>query len=373
MIRNFHLESIPRFTQSHLLNLILNQTHFSPAHTKLIKSTFENAHIKSRPLMVDPKILFSEKEDLSSIYNHYRRAMISTGTSTVLNTIKNYSSVGRFHHFIMSSVFFSNPQPSQLILDKVRETSLGNELFPSDTTHHSITSVACAGGPLMLSEALTYHRAYPNRNIFCLALEPNNFEMANVKESIKNYSPKMNDFHLREQFIPAAIVGDASMGIVITGDEYSSADQCASNRGIRLVDAYFQQIPQTTNVVRLDMKEGVKMVFGSDLSKMAKYFPPLVQKLLTANRLRWDDIGDFVLHSGGPRIIKAISKELGLTSHQIRHSIKSFEESGNCASCTTLDVLKRTYEETKDGSKWVICAAIGPGISLSGGLYRIEC
>lgn len=368
MIRNFHLETIPRFTQNHLLSLVLKETRFSPNHTKVIKSIFDNAHIKSRPLMVDPKILLSENENLSSIYNRYRQAIISIGASTILNTIQNYSSVGRFHHLIMSSVFFTNPQPSQLILNKVRESSLGNKLFPSDTTHHSITSVACAGGPLMLAEALTYHRAYPNRNIFCLALEPNNFEMANVKESIKKYSPKMNDFHVREQFIPAAIVGDASMGMVITGNKF-----CGNKRGIRLIDSYFQQIPRTTDVVRLDMKEGVKMVFGSDLSKMAKYFPPLVQKLLDDNHLRREDIGEYVLHSGGPRIIKAISKELGLNSHQIRHSIKSFEESGNCASCTTLDVLKRTYEETKDGSKWVICAAIGPGISLSGGLYRIEC
>lgn len=369
MIRNFHLETIPRFTQNHLLSHVLNQTRFSPNHTKVIKSIFDNAHIKSRPIMVDPKILLSEKENLSSIYGRYRQAITSIGASTILNTIQNYSSLGRFHHLIISSVFFSNPQPSQLILDKVRESSLGNKLFPSDTTHHSITSVACAGGPLMLSEALTYHRAYPDRNIFCLALEPNNFELANVKETIKNYSPKMPDSYIREKFIPAAIIGDASMGMVITGNKFPGN----ITRGIRLVDSYFQQIPRTTNVVRLDMNDGVKMVFGSDLSKMAKHFPKLVETLLDNNHIYHQEIGEYVLHSGGPRIIKAISKELGLNSHQIRHSIKSFEESGNCASCTTLDVLKRTYEETRNGSKWVICAAIGPGVSLSGGLYRIEC
>jgi predicted naringenin-chalcone synthase len=407
MIRHFHLEPIQRFTQEHILANLLKQNNFSHPHAKLVKTIFGKAHIKSRQLMVSPEILFSEKETISSIYNRYHKSIVSIGASTVNNTLNTSGCsayVNRFHHFITSSVFFTNPQPSQLILDKVRKTSLGSKLFPDDTTHHSITSVACAGGPLMLSEALTYHRAYPNRNIFCLSIEPNNFELSNLRSMMKKYSPSMNDLWIRNHIIPAAIVGDASMGIVIKGNNDSEYKISGTMRrydiptrntflsdtpekGIRLIDASFRQIPQTTNIVRLSMEDdGVKMVFGAELATMAKHFSPLIDQLLEKNRLQRSHISHYVLHSGGPRIIKAIAKELNLNSFQIRHSLRSFEESGNCASYTTLDVLRRTYEdviaehlrnsriseEIKTGSRLVVCAAIGPGLSLAAGLYRIE-
>jgi predicted naringenin-chalcone synthase len=79
----------------------------------------------------------------------------------------------------------------------------------------------------------------------------------------------------------------------------------------------------------------------------------------------------FAIHPGGPRIIDEIAEHLGLGPAQVQASNTILRNYGNMSSATLPHVWKSILDdETVRPGTLIVSLAFGPGLTISGGLFR---
>jgi predicted naringenin-chalcone synthase len=84
-----------------------------------------------------------------------------------------------------------------------------------------------------------------------------------------------------------------------------------------------------------------------------------------------DDVDQWGIHAGGPRIIDSVVNALGLRAEQYQASTDVLAEYGNCSSPTVLIILHRLLNEYQPppGSMSVLMA-FGPGLTMEAMVLR---
>jgi alkylresorcinol/alkylpyrone synthase len=93
---------------------------------------------------------------------------------------------------------------------------------------------------------------------------------------------------------------------------------------------------------------------------VAHYLPGDVTGFLAAHDLMIDDIGTWVSHPGGPKVIEAIRDSLGLPHEALELTWRSLAEVGNLSSSSVLHVLSDTIAKGPAAGPSVMMA-MGPG------------
>jgi alkylresorcinol/alkylpyrone synthase len=84
-------------------------------------------------------------------------------------------------------------------------------------------------------------------------------------------------------------------------------------------------------------------VLSADLPEVIeRYLQADVTEFLATHDLGLDDIGVYVSHPGGPKIIEAIVSSLGLPDDALELTWRSLAEIGNISSASVLHVLRDT-------------------------------
>jgi alkylresorcinol/alkylpyrone synthase len=75
------------------------------------------------------------------------------------------------------------------------------------------------------------------------------------------------------------------------------------------------------------------------------------------------DIGSWVLHTGGPKILEATAEALGLNNGQLDVSWECLRRTGNLSSASVLVVLDEVMKNRRPElrARSVLLAAMGPG------------
>lgn len=79
------------------------------------------------------------------------------------------------------------------------------------------------------------------------------------------------------------------------------------------------------------------------------------------------DVGSWAVHPGGPRILGAVERALGLTKDQTRTSLEILSEFGNMSSATVLFTLDRLRSGGAPGP--CVALALGPGLVAEAVLF----
>jgi alkylresorcinol/alkylpyrone synthase len=87
-----------------------------------------------------------------------------------------------------------------------------------------------------------------------------------------------------------------------------------------------------------------------------------VDSFLAERGLTRSDIGTWVLHTGGPKILEATAESLGLTNGELDVSWQCLRRMGNLSSASVLVVLEQVmkHRQPKPGTLGLL-AAMGPG------------
>jgi alkylresorcinol/alkylpyrone synthase len=144
--------------------------------------------------------------------------------------------------------------------------------------------------------------------------------------------------------------------------------------GLEVVDCASMLIPGTQHMLGFDLTDGG---FYPVLSReLVDVLPDAVQRavapLLARQGLRCADIGAWLLHPGGSRILGRLEKELELTREQTCWAWDSLRMFGNTSSAAIFDVLRR-YLDGARPAEWAIVAAFGPGVAVELLLVRRSC
>jgi alkylresorcinol/alkylpyrone synthase len=107
---------------------------------------------------------------------------------------------------------------------------------------------------------------------------------------------------------------------------------------------------------------GFQIVLGREVPEVVeRYLRDDVTEFLAAHDLNIDQVGAWVSHPGGPKVIEAITSTLGLADDALELTWRSLSEVGNLSSASVLHVLRDTIaKQPRSGSPGVLMA-MGPG------------
>jgi alkylresorcinol/alkylpyrone synthase len=82
---------------------------------------------------------------------------------------------------------------------------------------------------------------------------------------------------------------------------------------------------------------------------------------LSEQGLTRSDIGSWVLHTGGPRVLEATTTALGLPKEALAVSWECLRKTGNLSSASVLFVLEEVMRNRRPPpGTWGVLAAMGP-------------
>jgi alkylresorcinol/alkylpyrone synthase len=144
---------------------------------------------------------------------------------------------------------------------------------------------------------------------------------------------------------------------VIAGDNVASD-------GPRIIDTRSSFYPDTEKVMGWDISEqGFSIVLSPEVPEVIrKNLGGDTDAFLSAHGLSRADIGCWVLHTGGPKVLRATEEALGIPETAIAASWDTLRRTGNLSSTSVLLVLEEVMNRRRPApGTWSILAAMGPG------------
>ena len=96
-----------------------------------------------------------------------------------------------------------------------------------------------------------------------------------------------------------------------------------------------------------------------------------VDRLLDSQGLKRRHIRHWLVHSGGKKVIDAIQYNVGITEHDVRHTVSVLRDYGNLSSASVLFSYSRLLDEglvqRGDHAVWM---TMGPGSTIETCLTR---
>lgn len=98
---------------------------------------------------------------------------------------------------------------------------------------------------------------------------------------------------------------------------------------------------------------------------------PALQRLLHGSGISQSEIKHWIVHSGGKKVIDSVRVNLGLTRHELRHTLGILRDYGNVSSGSFLFSYERLFfEALAVAGDYGVMMAMGPGSTIEMALLR---
>lgn len=157
--------------------------------------------------------------------------------------------------------------------------------------------------------------------------------------------------------VASGLFGDGAAAVVAVGDS-------GPDGALRVLDSRSRLYPDSERTMGFDVaSSGLRIVLDAAVpSLVERYLRADVDAFLADHGLTRDDIGWWVCHPGGPKVIEALEAALEIPREAVRLTWESLADVGNLSSVSVLHVLEKTLRERppEPGSRGVLLA-MGPG------------
>jgi alkylresorcinol/alkylpyrone synthase len=160
--------------------------------------------------------------------------------------------------------------------------------------------------------------------------------------------------------VGSALFADGAAAVVAVGDRRGLQDGAT---GPDVLATRSRMYPDSLGIMGWDVgASGFELVLSPDLPELIeKYFADDVTGFLAEHDLTIDDIGSWVSHPGGPRVLEAINTALGLDDAALELSWRSLGEIGNISSASVLHILRDACAKPPPTGTPGLMMAMGPG------------
>jgi alkylresorcinol/alkylpyrone synthase len=204
--------------------------------------------------------------------------------------------------------------------------------------------LGCVAGAAGLARAADYVRAYPDQLAVLLSVELCSLTWQRDDISVAN-------------LISTGLFGDGAAAVLVAG-----ADTGLS--GPRILDHRSVFYPDTERVMGWDISEkGFQIVLSPEVPRVVREnLGQDVDRFLAAHHLTRADIGSWIMHTGGPKVLEASEEALGLERGALALSWEALRRVGNLSSASVLVVLDEVmrHHRPAPGTRSIL-AAMGPG------------
>jgi alkylresorcinol/alkylpyrone synthase len=160
--------------------------------------------------------------------------------------------------------------------------------------------------------------------------------------------------------VGSSLFGDGAAAVVQVGTRRA---ELIGASGPEVLDSRSHLYPDSMRTMGWDIDgSGFRLVLSPDVPKVVEqYLGDDVTGFLGAHGLNVDDVGAWVSHPGGPKVIEAITATLGLPEDALELTWRSLAEVGNLSSASVLHVLRDTIAKRPAAGRPGVMMAMGPG------------
>jgi alkylresorcinol/alkylpyrone synthase len=215
--------------------------------------------------------------------------------------------------------------------------------FRSDVSRVPVFGLGCAGGVSGLSIASRLAQAKPGANVLLVTIE------------LCSLAVRLDEV-TKANVIATSLFGDGAAAVVVR----------AGDGGETRIESSGEHLwPDTLNVMGWSVDP---LGFGVILRRtipdfVANELKPALIQILARMQLSLADIGRFVCHPGGAKVINAIESALSLDQGALDHERQVIADYGNMSAPTVLFILERALARGLPARS--LMTALGPGFTAS--------
>lgn len=216
--------------------------------------------------------------------------------------------------------------------------------------------LGCAGGAAGLARVHDYLVGHPDEVGVLVSLELCSLTLQRDDDSTAN-------------LVSSAIFGDGAAAAVLVGATRRDDDV----RSPVVIDGRSRIITGTDDALGWNVGDsGFRIVLSAGLAEVIhSHLAAEVAALLSPYGLTSRDVGAWIVHAGGPKILDAVVAALDLSGDALDASRDSLASVGNLSSASVLHVLHTTLGTDRPAPGTVgVVMAFGPGVGIELVLLR---
>jgi len=319
--------------------------HAAGYQSDRIRRIFLNSDIEYRHFYLEGAL--NRDEDSDQMNQRYLRGAVKTGCLAILNCVDAARTTVQSVDFLVVCTCTGYVCPD------VGSRLIAHMGFRNNVQRTSVVGLGCAGALPALQRAVDFVRANPGRQALMLAVE-----ICSACYYVDN---------TLETVVGNAICADGAAAFLL------GVGQQASLSYPQIVD--FETFIDTEQIeeVGLQHRDGkLRIVLGASIQHLAgPMIETALKPLLQRHGLSRSQIGFWVVHPGGRKVIDNVQKHFAMTDAQLRFSRTVLRNYGNMSSPTVMFVLEEAVRSGDPRSgDWGVMIALGPGMAAEVALLK---
>ena len=238
--------------------------------------------------------------------------------------------------FFTSVTGISSPSIDALLVNRMG--------LPANIKRLPIFGLGCVAGAAGIARAADYVRAYPSQAAALVSVELCSLTIQREDLSVAN-------------LISSGLFADGAAAVIVTGEELDA-------NGPKVIATRSVFYPDTEEMMGWKVSEtGFRITLSPEVPKLIREnLGRDMDAFLAYHGRQRSDIGSWVLHTGGPKVLEATADALDLHDGQLDASWDCLKRVGNLSSASVLVVLEDVMRNRRPqpGTLGVL-AAMGPG------------
>ena len=321
-------------------------------NTDRVARLHENTTVEGRYIAV-PKEEYYELRGWEGPNDIYARVAVELGEETLRKAFAE-AGFGDGDGLDLADVgLFAYASTTGIAIPTIDARLMNRLPFGTATKRMPLFGLGCVAGAVGTARIADYLKGHPTEAAVFLAEEFCSLTIQKHDVSIAN-------------LIACGLFGDGAGVVVMVGDEHPLAQRAARDKGARpmpeVVDTRSVFFPGTEHFMGWEIKEtGMQIVLSADVPEASRtLLADHVEAFLGDHGLGVSDVGRWVCHPGGPKVIEAIEEGLGVNGTSLQRSRDVLREVGNVSSVSVLLILDEVMREAPPPGTWGLMMAMGP-------------
>lgn len=241
------------------------------------------------------------------------------------------------HVFFVTGTGIATPSLDASVINRMQ--------LRADVKRTPIFGLGCAGGAGAVARAADYLRAFPRHVVMVISVELCSLTLQRDDTSPAN-------------LIASSLFGDGAACVILCGGEVAEAGEA------RIVGSRSTFYYDTQRVMGWDIVDsGFKIVMSPEIPNLVRTtLASEVENFLACHGLKRRSVRHWIVHTGGPRVLEAVSQALELDTRALERSWRMLAAVGNISSASVLLVLRDLLESGEAGrGEYGLMIAMGPG------------